>query len=196
MVTRQRRDAEMLKGRTGLLVGMAVMSVMSMTACSTTGTSGTPQAAVNKGTVPLEAVKVGTPETVFKEALITFIPDSLGTNNDKTQYLSRFTDADGGQYVVQTKNDISFEVAIVHRDKTLTKEQALSRVARLLPSNVKDQPVLAKTDKTGLAPVETYTIGKDYKGSLTYKDKGATEVSMVTVTRIAPDVASAPALIQ
>ena len=182
----------MLKGSTGLLVAM-VMSATALTACTTASNGGgAPQAAVNKGTVPLEAVKVGTPESIFKEAIITFIPDSFGTNTNKTQYLSRFTDSAGGQYVVQTKDDLSFDISIVHRDKPLTKEQALERIARLLPLNVKDQPVLEKTVKTGASPVETYKIGSGYNGTIIYADKNATKVSMVEVTRIAPTVATTP----
>lgn len=179
----------MLKG-SRLLLGMALLSTITLSACSSGGTNGTPQAAVNKGTVPLEAIKVGCPESVFKEALITFIPDQTGTTKEKNQYLSRFTDPSGGQYVVQAKDDISFEVAIVHRDKTLTKEQAMATIKRLLPTNVTAEPVLVKAAKaTG---VETYKVGTGYQAVITYKDKTMQDVSMVTVSRLPnADVAAA-----
>lgn len=175
----------MLKARTGLLVGMAVLSVVSLSACSTVGTTGTPQAAVNKGTVPLQAVRVGTPESVFKEAIITFIPDQAGTTAEKNQYLSRFTDEAGGQYVVQAKDDLSYEVTIIHREKTLTKDDAIARMKRLVPLNVKDEPTVTTPIAKGAAtPTETYKIGEGYTGTVAYKDKGATEVMAVTVTRL------------
>jgi hypothetical protein len=175
----------MLKATTGILMGMAILSVVSLSACSTTSTNGTPQAAVNKGTVPLAAVRVGTPESVFKEAIITFIPDQFGTTKDKNQYLSRFTDEAGGQYVVQAKDDLSYEVTIIHRDKTLTKEDALARMKRLVPPNVTAEPTLATPVAKGAAsPTETYKIGEGYTGAIAYKDKAATEVMAVTVTRV------------
>jgi hypothetical protein len=172
----------MLKG-SRLLVGMALLSTVALSACTSTGTNGTPQAAVNKGTVPLEAIKVGCPESVFKEAIITFIPDQAGTTKDKNQYLSRFTDPNGGQYVIQAKDDLSYEVSIVHRDKTLTKDDAMATIKRLVPSNITEEPKLETAAKPA-NPVETYKIGDGYQGQLTYKDKTLKEVSMVTVTRL------------
>jgi hypothetical protein len=178
---KEKGDALMLKGSTGFLVGFAILSAVTLSACSTTG--NTPQAAVNKGNVPLEAVRVGTPETIFKEAIITFIPDQFGTTKEKNQYLSRFTDASGGQYVVQAKDDLSYEVSVVHREKTLTKEEALAKLKRLLPTNVTSEPELTTPLAKG-STVETYKIGEGYTGSLAYKDKTGKEVSMVTVTRV------------
>jgi hypothetical protein len=173
----------MLKGRTCLLVGLAMLSSVALSACTSTG--GTPQAAVNKGTVSLEAIRVGTPESVFKEAIITFIPDPNGTTDQKNQYTSRFTDEAGGQYVVQAKDDISYEIGIVHREKTLTKEDALARLKRLLPMNVKDEPVVV-TPATAKNPSETYKIGDAYSGTIIYKDGNAKEATLVQVTRTAP----------
>lgn len=172
----------MLKG-SRLLVGMALLSTVALSACTSGVTNGTPQAAVNKGTVPLEAIKVGCPESVFKEALITFIPDQAGTTKEKNQYLSRFTDANGGQYVVQAKDDLSYEVSIVHRDKTLTKDQAMATIKRLVPLNVTDEPVLQPAAKNA-GPVDNYKIGEGYTAMVAYKDKTKAEVSMVAVTRL------------
>jgi hypothetical protein len=173
----------MLKGSTGLLVGMAILSAVGLSACTTTGTNGTPQAAVNKGNVPLVALKVGTPESVFKEAIITFIPDQLGTTKEKNQYLSRLTDAAGGQYVVQAKDDLAYEISVVHREKTLTKEEALAKLKQLVPANVTTEPELTQGMRKG-SNVETYKVGEGYTGQLAYTDKTGKQVCMVTATRI------------
>lgn len=172
----------MLKGKTAQLLGVVILSSLSLSACTT---GATPQASVNKGTVQLEAIRVGTPETVFKEAMITFVQDPLGSSYGKNQYLSRLPDANGGQYVIQAKNDVCYEVDVVHQGKSVPKEVALETMKRLLPANVKaDQPLIDKSTMKASTPVETYIFDTNYIGQIFYADKNAKDVKVVSMTRV------------
>lgn len=181
----------MLKGKTGVVVGLAMLASISLSACGSGG--GVPQAQVHKGTVPLDAIRVGTPETVFKEAMLTFVQDPAGCIGGKNQYLSRINNTDGGQYVVQAKNDLCYGIDVVHA-KPVTKEVAIKTMQKLLPPNVKDVP----TERAALVskpnePVREYAFGANYVGRVYYTDKSANEVRVVTIERIGgPAVAAAP----
>lgn len=171
----------MLKGTTAQFLGFVILSSVSLTACTS---GGQPQAAVNKGTVPLAAVRVGTPESIFKEAEITFVPDPNGAMAGKTQYLSRFQDENGGQYVVQAKNDVCYEVNVIHATKPIAKEVALQTLQRLLPANVTDKAVISAAPANQAAPIESYLYGKNYIGRMYYADKDQKDVKIVSLTRV------------
>lgn len=171
----------MLKGKTGAVVGLVILSSLSLSAC-TSSSSSVPQAQVHRGTVNLDAVRVGTPETVFKEAIMTFIPDANGTMEGKTQYLSRMPNSNGGQYVIQAKNDVCYEVDVIHTTP-VSKEIALKTMKGLLPSNVTDEAVITIDNKTA-TPIETYQYGTGYVGHVFYKDKTGTAVSTVSINRV------------
>jgi hypothetical protein len=178
----------MLKAKTAVVVGLVAFASISLSACGTTGANQ--QAQVNHGTVRLDAIRVGTPEDVFKEAIMTFVPDALGSQYGKNQYISRLPDANGGQYVVQAKDDVCFEVSVVHAKQLAPKQLALETMHRLLPSNIKDEPVV-KTVAAKDGVIENYTFGKDYTGQVVYADKGASEARVISVTRIPSAVATA-----
>jgi hypothetical protein len=176
----------MLKAKTAVVVGLVAFASISLSACTS---SGVQQAQVNHGTVRLDAIRVGTPEEVFKEAIMTFIPDPVGSQYGKNQYLSRLPDANGGQYVVQAKDDVCFEVSVVHAKQLAPKTLAMETLHRLLPGNIKDEPVI-KSVPAKEGAIETYTFGKNYVGQVVYADKGATEARVISVTRVPSEVAT------
>lgn len=163
------------------LIALAAVACATMnTACS----SGKDAAAVPtpQGTIPLEAVRVGMPETTFKDAILTFVQDPNGSLAGKVQYLSRGRDANGGQYMVQCKDGRCFGLLVYHQEQPVSKEQALSTLEKLFPT---DKPAQSKVDdqqiKTGsvATPTETYFFGDDYKGELIYTDKSASKVKII-----------------
>src|SRR4030095_859816 len=95
---------------TGILLAQAAVLSLALTGCGS-GNSGTPNAAP-QGTLPLDSVKVGMPETAFQEAILTFVPDPKGSVGRKVQYLSRSFDATGGQYVIQCRDGRCFGVQV------------------------------------------------------------------------------------
>lgn len=170
----------MLNGKTAIAGLIAFASMASLSACTSQGVS---QAQVHKGTVPLEAIRVGTPERIFKEAIMTFIPDTGGTFGGKNQYLSRMKDGNGGQLVVQAKDDLCYEVSVVHTTP-INKETGLQTIQRLAPANVKEELVLVGTE--GATPVETYQLGKNYVAQVIYTDKAKKDVSVVSLKFTGP----------
>lgn len=161
------------------LIALAAISCATMTtACSSskdTAAVPTPQ-----GTIPLEAVRVGMPETTFKDAILTFVQDPNGSLMGKVQYLSRGRDANGGQYIVQCKDGRCFGLLVMHNDQPIAKEQALATMEKLFPT---DKPAQSKVDDKQIGsvetPTETYFFGDDYKGELIYNDKAGSKVKIV-----------------
>ncbi|MBX9877930.1 MAG: hypothetical protein K2Y22_05680 [Candidatus Obscuribacterales bacterium] len=163
------------------LIALAAISCATMTtACSSnkeTAAVPTPQ-----GTIALDAVRVGMPETTFKDAILTFVQDPNGSVAGKVQYLSRGRDANGGQYMVQCKDGRCFGLLVYQQEQPLSKEQALATLEKLFPT---DKPTQSKVDdqqvKAGNVgtPTETIFFGDDYKGELIYTDKSASKVKII-----------------
>jgi len=164
------------------LVALAAIACATMnTACSSSKDAAavpTPQ-----GTIPLESVRVGMPESTFKDAILTFVQDPNGNILGKVQYLSRGRDANGGQYLVQCKDGRCFGLLVLHKDQPISKDQALATMDKLFPS---DKPAQSKVDDQQLkagssdTPTVTYFFGDSYKGELIYADKAGSKVKYVT----------------
>lgn len=163
------------------LIALAAIACATMnTACSSskdTAAVPTPQ-----GTIPLESVRVGMPETTFKDAILTFVPDPNGNILGKVQYLSRGRDANGGQYLAHCKDGRCFGLLVLHKEQPISKEQALSTMEKLFPT---DKPAQSKVDDQQLkagnveTPTETFYFGDNYKGELIYTDKSGSKVKYV-----------------
>ncbi len=135
-----------------------------------------------QGTVPLEKIIVGIPESTVKQSILTFVPDTSANagSGGKTQYLSREKNANGGQYIVQCKDGTVFQVSTLFTGTPLSKDTAESELKKLLP---KDAPAQSKVEEqTGK---QIYYYGDNYVGEviLLPATKGAAPlVSQVTVT--------------
>src|SRR5579885_2337881 len=113
-----------------VLAGLSSLCAIAMTGCSSSepvATKATPQ-----GTIDLSQCKVGMPESTLKDALLTFVPDTAGRVNGKVQYISRGTNADGGQYLAQCKKDRFFEIQVIYNEAPVTKEVALKALHDML----------------------------------------------------------------
>jgi hypothetical protein len=175
----------MLKGITSTSIAAAIIAAMTLSACGT----GNQAASVQRGTLALSMVRVGTPEQVFKDAIMTFVPDPNGTTADKTQYLSRLTDDNGGQYVIQAKNDECFEVDVVQNGSGIDKQTALKKMENLLPAEIvaSIKPTVKNDRKL---PIETYNYDGKFKGQLIYADASKTAVKYITARRAGSSVAA------
>lgn len=136
-----------------------------------------------QGTISLEKITLGAPESSLREAVITFVkdPSALACAGGKTQYLSREKTPAGGQYVVQCKDGSVFQISIKH-DTSVAKDTALVEMKKLLPADI---PPQSRVDE-GTAS-ETYYWGSDYNGELKLSQTTKTAssgVSNICVTNL------------
>ncbi|MBS1989161.1 MAG: hypothetical protein JSS86_25780 [Cyanobacteria bacterium SZAS LIN-2] len=140
-------------------------------------------AVTSQGTIDLGKIKVGTPDQVFQEASVTFVRDQSPQANSggKRQYISR-PDPQGGQYIVQLKNGSCFEVAIIYKDKPVTREAAEAALKNLLPEGA---PPQSRVDEPGKNPDAIYFFGDEYLGDIAFTDKTLSKAISVKLTNIA-----------
>jgi hypothetical protein len=173
----------MLKVKTA---SMAVMALIASTVVLNGCGAGTETASVRRGAVPLNKVRLGTPQNVFSEAVVTFAKDPNGSVGGKEQYLSRMQDAEGGQFVAQIKNDLCYELQVIQKDKFLTQEDAVKKMQNLLPAEVVAQikPTVDDSKLDAAQPKEIYDWNGKYRTLLFYNDKSHKEVNMISATRV------------
>jgi hypothetical protein len=166
-----------------LLACLVVAS--SLVACSKPHAD---EPAPTNGTIALTDVKPGISATLLKDANFSFVldPNPVSSKNGRTQYLSRELDSKGGRYMAQCTNGVCFLVQVLYEAKAIDKAQGLETLKAVMPA---DAPPLAKTDmhKSGKETVEIYEYGDRYGGALTYADKTATRVKMVSGSIFKPN---------
>lgn len=164
-----------------LLLSAAMLLATGLTGCAPGGEVA--PTATKQGTVNVDALKVGMPETTIKEAILTFVPDQKGSIAGKTQYLSRTQNANGGQVIAQCRGDQVFGLQVYHLDKPVSKEVAIESMKSLFPA---ETPPQSKVDDKSLKegkdvnPVEVYWFGDDYRGELIYTDKTGSQVKIIS----------------
>jgi hypothetical protein len=180
-------------------VACAGASALIASACISANDSGTAQV-TPQGTVQLEAIKAGMLEDIFKNARVTFAVDTHqeARKGDKTQYISRFYSARGGQYMAECKDDRCYELEVLFRahgapkEATgVSKDDALATMKELLPTDAPD-PVVDDSrlkDKRAFPNTELYYFGNKYLGVINYDDKSGKTVNTVTVFALPPQVA-------
>ncbi|HEY9778138.1 MAG TPA: hypothetical protein V6C81_30520 [Planktothrix sp.] len=168
--------------------GFCAMILSSCISASETGTTQvTPQ-----GTVPLESVKAGMPEQIFKNAHATFIVDThpAASSGGKTQYISRFKSATGGQYMAQCKDDRCYELQVVYTP-SITKEQALATLKQLAPADagdpIEDDRVIS--DKKLPRSDEVFYFGNRYLGIVLFDNKQGKQANTVDLYALPPQTA-------
>lgn len=153
---------------------------------NTNTTQVTPQ-----GTVELDKVRAGMPESIFRAARITFAVDTKmeATKGGKTQYISRMYNSKNGQYMAQCHDDRCFLLQVLY-NQPVDKEYALATLPMLVQQeapkeNFVDQTVL-KNPKTSMA-AEFHYFGNKALAIVTYSDKSATKVSSISVYAMSPE---------
>ncbi|MDP3507659.1 MAG: hypothetical protein Q8T09_06680 [Candidatus Melainabacteria bacterium] len=153
-----------------------VFSVAIMCGCTQTESNEvTPQ-----GTIALEKITLGVPESTLKEAMVTFVKDPSATANagGKSQYLSREKTAAGGQYMVQCKDGTVFQISEIFTEPT-SKEPAAIELGKLLPAGAPEQSRVEEKLTS-----DVYYYGSDYTGELSFKDAQKSQVTSLTSTNI------------
>jgi len=163
-----------------LTMAIAIACTLGVAACSS-GPSETAALPTKQGTIALEALKIGMPESSIKDALMTFAEDPKGAFGGKTQYLSRAYDANGGQYVVQCKDGKVYGIQVYLYKGTLPKETAMKVMHQLLPAAATE----FKVDDTQIKdakvaqPTEKYNFADGSTGELVYSDRTLNQVGMI-----------------
>ncbi|MBX9670743.1 MAG: hypothetical protein K2X93_24290 [Candidatus Obscuribacterales bacterium] len=138
--------------------------------------------ASKNGTINVEGLKVGVPETVIKDAVLTFVLDEqqAAKSGGRNQYLSRTKDSKGGQFSAQCKDGSCFRLEAIYADNPITKEQALETLAKMLPTSA-TAPVVREGSKAKdpTSPTEKYDCGDVYVGELIYLEPTSDKVRLV-----------------
>ncbi|MFA7336419.1 MAG: hypothetical protein WC028_06510 [Candidatus Obscuribacterales bacterium] len=158
----------------GLLI---VFATAIMTGC----TQGENNEVTPQGTIALEKITLGIPESTLKEAMVTFVrdPSAQASAGGKSQYLSRPKTTAGGQYMVQCKDGTVFQISEVFAETPATKEPAIIELRKLLPTGAPEQSRVEEK-----ATSDVYYYGNDYTGELNFKDTTKAQIVSLTVTNI------------
>ena len=158
----------------GLLI---VFAAATMTGC----TQGENNEVTPQGTIALEKITLGIPESTLKEAMVTFVrdPSAQASAGGKSQYLSRPKTTAGGQYMVQCKDGNVFQISEVFAESPTSKEPAVIELRKLLPTGAPEQSRVEEK-----ATSDVYYYGSDYTGELNYKDATKAQIVNLTATNI------------
>ncbi len=134
-----------------------------------------------QGTIALEKITLGVPESTMKEAMVSFVRDpSAGASaGGKSQYLSREKTTAGGQYMVQCKDGNVFQISQVFAETPTSKEPAVIELRKLLPTGAPEQSRVEEK-----ATSDVYYYGSDLIGELNFKDAKKTQIVNLTATNI------------
>lgn len=162
------------KFQTSLLM---VLTTAIMTGC----TQGENNEVTPQGTIALEKITLGIPESTLKEAMVTFVrdPSAQASAGGKSQYLSRPKTTAGGQYMVQCKDGTVFQISEVFAETPTSKEPAVIELRKLLPTGAPEQSRVEEK-----ATSDVYYYGSDLIGELNFKDAKKTQVVNLTATNI------------
>lgn len=154
-----------------------VFTAAIMTSC----TQGENNEVTPQGTIALEKITLGVPESTLKEAMVTFVRDPSAQANagGKSQYLSRPKTTAGGQYMVQCKDGTVFQISQVFAETPTSKEPAVIELRKLLPVGAPEQSRVEEKTSS-----DVYYYGSDLTGELNFKDAKKTEVVNLTATNI------------
>lgn len=162
-----------------------LLLAFGLTACGS-GTTGDSGAVTPQGTIDLANLKVGVPEKVLEDAVLSFELDEnpISRTGGKNQYLARAKDARGGKYLAQCKNGICFQLQALYIENPITKEEALVTVKSMLPERAPEQ---SKVDDSELVegkvenPRLVTFYGDDFYSELVFADKSGEKVQSVSV---------------
>jgi len=166
------------KSASGLLLASAIIFALGTTSCGS-GNSGAPQA-TPQGTLSLDTVKLGMPDSVFQDAILTFVPDPKGSVGGKIQFLSRGNDANGGQYVAECKDGACYSINIHYAGQPVSRSIAFDTMKKRYPVEV---PADLKGTNKPKDNHEFFKISDEFEGALNFVDKKKEQVDWVSVWR-------------
>ncbi len=156
---------------------LIALTAATLTSC----TQGANNEVTPQGTIALEKITLGVPESTLKEAMVSFVrdPSAQASAGGKSQYLSREKTTAGGQYMVQCKDGTVFQISQVFAETPTTKEPAVVELRKLLPPSAPEQSRVEEK-----ATSDVYYYGSDLTGELNYKDSKKTQITNLTATNI------------
>jgi hypothetical protein len=167
-------------------LGTAIFCVLLSAGCASTHTTPT-TSGLPRGYLAFENVKVGISEENVKRAIFSFAPDPKGKLGNKTQYLSRNSDAQGGQYLVQCRNNQVYEVQVYHLAKPVSKVIALNTLKTLLPPEAQSEPAPKEdAQKNAKSGSELYHFRGTYGGELVHGGKDGAGVTIINAWFVPP----------
>lgn len=133
-----------------------------------------------QGTVNVETLKVGVPESIIKDAVLTFVLDEApaAKAGGRNVYLSRTKDSRGGQFSAQCKDGNCFRLESIYVEP-ITKEQALTTLKGMLPSAAGEPTLRANDAKNTDAGIEKYDCGETFVGEFTLVEPKSDKVKQV-----------------
>jgi hypothetical protein len=166
------------------LMFLALAAVCSLQMGCGSGSAGDPVVGTKQGTVNVEGLKVGVPEAIIKDAVLTFVLDEqqAAKAGGRNQYLSRSKDSKGGQFSAQCKDGNCFRIEVIY-DTPITKEEALDTLKKLLPAAAGEPKLrpLGGTNNTD-DTVEKYDCGDTFGGEFQLTEAKSDKVKMVAAT--------------
>lgn len=161
-------------GRPMLYLALAVTCLLPQSCGSGEG------GGVKQGTVNVEGLKVGVPESVIKDAVLTFVLDEspAAKAGGRNQYLSRTKDSKGGQFSAQCKDGNCFRLEAIY-ETPITKEEAVDTLTKMLPSAASAPTARAADAKNTDAGIEKYDAGENFVGELYLVEPKSDKVRMV-----------------
>jgi hypothetical protein len=144
------------------------------------GCGGGEGGGVKQGTVNVEGLKVGVPESIIKDAVLTFVLDEspAAKAGGRNQYLSRTKDSKGGQFSAQCKDGNCFRLEAIYVEP-ITKEQALETLGKMLPASAGTPTLRAGNEKNAEAGIEKYDCGETFVGEFTLVEPKSDKVRLV-----------------
>lgn len=185
----------MFEGKRALQVAKTVacagFCALITSSCLSANDAGTTQV-TPQGTVPLENLRAGMPEQIFKGARITFAVDThpSASTGGKTQYISRTPNAKGGQYLAQCKDDRCYELQVLYHPP-IAKADALATLKEIAPADAGDPIEDDTVMKERKAPRSdlVYYFGNKYMGVINFDDKSGKMANAVSLYALPPQTA-------
>ncbi len=155
---------------------LIALTAATLTSC----TQGANNEVTPQGTIALDKITLGIPESTLKEAMVSFVrdPSAQASAGGKSQYLSREKTTAGGQYMVQCKDGTVFQISQIFAVPT-SKEPAVIELRKLLPTGAPEQSRVEEK-----ATSDVYYYGSDYTGDLSFKDEKKAQIVNLTATNI------------
>jgi len=174
------------------VAAVAGASALITSSCISAGDSGT-TSVTPQGTVPLEKVRAGMPETIFKSARITFAVDThpAASQGGKTQYMSRTYTDKNGQYMAECRDEKCYELSALYRPP-VDKADGLAALAQLMPTDAPPETgaddSIIKSAKDPRA-LEIRYYGNKYTAIINYADKSAAKISQINAYALPAELA-------
>jgi hypothetical protein len=159
---------------------LALAAVCSLQMGCGSGSAGDPVVGTKQGTVNVEGLKVGVPESIIKDAVLTFVLDEqqAAKSGGRNQYLSRSKDSKGGQFSAKCKDGNCFRLEAIN-EPPITKEQALDTLKKMLPDAAGEPTLKAASAKNADESVEKYECGENYGGEFVLTEPKSDKVKLV-----------------